>query len=124
MSTDNKKKKAATCAQVIIHDDIVKRVQENMPQEDNLYDLAELFKVFGDSTRIKIIWALFQSEMCVCDIAYLLNMTQSAISHQLRVLKAAKLVRNRRSGKTVYYSLADSHIKQIFEMGMEHIAEG
>ncbi len=124
MSIDDRKKKTETCAQVIIHDEIVKKVHANMPEEDNLYDLAELFKVFGDSTRIKIIWALFESEMCVCDIAYLLNMTQSAISHQLRVLKASKLVRNRRSGKTVYYSLADSHIKQIFEMGMEHIAEG
>jgi DNA-binding transcriptional ArsR family regulator len=124
MSTDNKKKKAATCGQMIIHDDIIKKVQDDMPQEDNLYDLAELFKVFGDTTRIKIIWALFQSEMCVCDIAFLLNMTQSAISHQLRVLKASKLVRNRRAGKTVFYSLADDHIKKIFEMGMEHITEG
>ena len=124
MSTDNKKKKAATCGQMIIHDDIIKKVQDDMPQEDNLYDLAELFKVFGDTTRIKIIWALFQSEMCVCDIAFLLNMTQSAISHQLRVLKASKLVRNRRAGKTVLYSLADDHIKKIFEMGMEHITEG
>ncbi|NLP14211.1 MAG: helix-turn-helix transcriptional regulator [Clostridium sp.] len=109
---------------MIIHDDIIKKVQDDMPQEDNLYDLAELFKVFGDTTRIKIIWALFQSEMCVCDIAFLLNMTQSAISHQLRVLKASKLVRNRRAGKTVFYSLADDHIKKIFEMGMEHITEG
>ncbi|NLX63808.1 MAG: winged helix-turn-helix transcriptional regulator [Clostridiaceae bacterium] len=120
---NNKKKKAETCGQICIHDDIVEKVQQNMPEENNLYDLAELFKVFGDSTRIKIIWALFESEMCVCDIAYLLNMTQSAISHQLRVLKASKLVRSRRSGKTIYYSLADSHIKQIFELGMEHITE-
>lgn len=120
---DDRKKKAATCSQLIIHDDIVKNVEENMPEEANLYDLAELFKVFGDSTRIKIIWALFESEMCVCDIAYLLNMTQSAISHQLRVLKAARLVRYRKSGKTVFYSLDDSHIKQIFELGMEHIKE-
>ncbi len=123
MSMNNKKKKAETCGQICIHDDIVEKVQQNMPEENNLYDLAELFKVFGDSTRIKIIWALFESEMCVCDIAYLLNMTQSAISHQLRVLKASKLVRSRRSGKTIYYSLADSHIKQIFELGMEHITE-
>ena len=123
MSTDNKKKKAATCAQVIIHDDIVKRVQENMPQEDNLYDLAELFKVFGDSTRIKIIWALFQSEMCVCDIAYLLNMTQSAISHQLKILKQNKLVKNRREGKSIFYSLADDHVRSIIAQGREHIEE-
>ncbi len=120
---EEKKKKAITCGQLIIHDDIIKKVEENMPKEDDLYDLAELFKVFGDSTRIKIIWALFESEMCVCDIAYLLNMTQSAISHQLRVLKAARLVRYRRSGKTVFYSLDDNHIKQIFEMGIEHIKE-
>jgi DNA-binding transcriptional ArsR family regulator len=120
---EDKKEKALTCGQLIIHDEIVKKVQENMPQEDNLYDLAELFKVFGDSTRIKIIWALFESEMCVCDIAYLLNMTQSAISHQLRVLKAARLVRYRKSGKVVYYSLDDSHINQIFKLGMEHILE-
>lgn len=124
MSIDNKKKQAVTCKQVIIHDEIVKRVHDNMPEEDNLYDLAELFKVFGDSTRIKIIWALFESEMCVCDIAYLLNMTQSAISHQLRVLKSSRLVRYRKSGKSVYYSLDDSHIKQIFEIGMKHIMEG
>ena len=102
----------------------MERVQKKMPDENKLYDLAELFKVFGDSTRIKIIWALFESEMCVCDIAYLLNMTQSAISHQLRVLKAARLVRYRREGKTIYYSLDDSHVQQIFEMGMEHILEG
>ncbi len=117
------KKKAISCSQLMIHEDIVKSVEENMPEENKLYDLAELFKVFGDTTRIKIIWALFESEMCVCDIAYVLNMTQSAISHQLRVLKAARLVRYRKSGKTVYYSLDDSHIKQIFGMGMEHISE-
>lgn len=121
MSTSNNQ--APSCGLLCIHDDIVKRVQEKMPEEDNLYDLAELFKVFGDSTRIKIIWALFESEMCVCDIAYLLNMTQSAISHQLRVLKTARLVRHRKSGKTVYYSLNDEHIQQIFELGMEHIRE-
>lgn len=120
---EDKKKKAITCGQLIIHDDIVKKVEKKMPEEDNLYDLAELFKVFGDSTRIKIIWALFESEMCVCDLAYLLNMTQSAISHQLRVLKAARLVRYRKSGKVVYYSLDDSHINQIFALGMEHIRE-
>ncbi|MGI6123235.1 MAG: ArsR/SmtB family transcription factor [Acetivibrionales bacterium] len=124
MGTEKKKKHAVTCGQLVIHDDIVNKIKDNMPEEDNLYDLAELFKVFGDSTRIKIIWALFESEMCVCDIAYLLNMTQSAISHQLRVLKSARLVRYRKSGKTVYYSLDDSHVKQIFEMGMEHILEG
>jgi len=94
-----------------------------MPQEETLYDLAELFKVFGDSTRIKILWALDESEMCVCDIAFLLNMTQSAISHQLRVLKQAGLVKSRREGKTVFYSLEDEHVKQIFDQGLIHISE-
>jgi len=94
-----------------------------MPQEETLYDLAELFKVFGDSTRIRILWALDEAEMCVCDISVLLNMTQSAISHQLRVLKQAKLVKNRKEGKVVYYSLDDEHVKQIFDQGLTHINE-
>jgi DNA-binding transcriptional ArsR family regulator len=94
-----------------------------MPEEEILYDLAELFKVFGDSTRIKILWALDEDEMCVCDIAYLLNMTQSAISHQLRVLKQAHLVKSRREGKVVYYSLADEHVKLILDQGLIHITE-
>lgn len=94
-----------------------------MPQEETLYDLAELFKVFGDSTRIKILWALDEAEMCVCDIAVLLNMTQSAISHQLRVLRQNKLVKNRKEGKVVYYSLDDEHVKQIYEQGLIHINE-
>lgn len=110
------------CCQVV-HEDVVNKAKARMPQEDNLYDLAELFKVFGDTTRIKIIWALFESEMCVCDIACLLGMTQSAISHQLRVLKTARLVRYRKSGKTVYYSLNDEHVQKIFDMGMQHILE-
>ena len=93
------------------------------PQEETLYDLAELFKVFGDSTRIKILWALDEAEMCVCDIAFLLNMTQSAISHQLRVLKQAELVKSRREGKIVFYSLEDEHVKQIFDQGLIHILE-
>lgn len=107
----------------VIHNDIVAKVKENMPEENSLYDLAELFKVFGDSTRVRILWALDSSEMCVCDIAYLLNMTQSAISHQLRVLKQAKLVKNRRDGKIVYYSLADDHVRTIFDQGLSHINE-
>ncbi len=94
-----------------------------MPAVDDLYDLSELFRVFGDSTRIRILYALFESEMCVCDIARLLNMTQSAISHQLRLLKESKLVRNRRDGKTVYYSLADDHIRTVLNQGMDHILE-
>ena len=107
----------------VIHEDVVNKVREDMPVEENLYDLAELFKVFGDTTRIKILYALFASEMCVCDIAFLLNMTQSAISHQLRVLKQARLIKYRKDGKVVYYSLDDEHIKQIFDQGLIHISE-
>ena len=94
-----------------------------MPEEETLFDLAELFKVFGDSTRIRILYLLFESEMCVCDIAQLLGMTQSAISHQLQVLKKSKLVKYRRQGKTVFYSLADAHVRAIIGQGMEHISE-
>ncbi len=108
----------------IIHDDIISKVREQTPPEETLYDLAELFKVFGDSTRVRILSALFVSEMCVCDIAKLLGMTQSAISHQLRILKQARLVKNRKDGKTVYYSLDDEHIKNIFDQGLEHLREG
>lgn len=108
----------------VIHEDVVNQVKGQMPQEESLYELAELFKVFGDTTRIKILWALDASEMCVCDIAVLLNMTQSAISHQLRVLKQAKLVRSRKDGKIVYYSLDDEHVRQIFDQGLIHISEG
>lgn len=107
----------------VIHEDIVNAVKGKMPSEENLYDLAELFKVFGDTTRIKILWALAESEMCVCDIAVLLNMTQSAISHQLRVLKQTRLVKNRKDGKVVFYSLDDAHVKQIFDQGLIHINE-
>ena len=107
----------------VIHEDVVNKVQNSMAEEDHLYDLAEVFKVFGDSTRIRILEALSKSEMCVCDIAFLLNMTQSAISHQLRVLKQARLVKNRRDGKIVNYSLDDDHIEKILNMGLEHIRE-
>lgn len=107
----------------VIHEDIVNQVRDKMPQEESLYDLAELFKVFGDSTRIRILWALHEAEMCVCDIAVLLNMTQSAISHQLRVLKQANLVKNRKEGKVVYYSLVDDHVREIFDQGLIHINE-
>ncbi len=112
-----------SCDCNVIHEEIVTRVREKMPQEEMLYDLAELFKVFGDSTRTKIIWALFEEEMCVCDIAFLLNMTQSAISHQLRVLKQARLVKPRREGKNIFYSLDDEHIGEILNQGMSHINE-
>ncbi|AOR22513.1 ArsR/SmtB family transcription factor [Clostridium taeniosporum] len=111
------------CKCNIIHEDIVMKVKDLLPQEEILYDLAELFKVFGDSTRIKIICALFESELCVCDMAALLGMTQSAISHQLRTLKSARLVKFRREGKVIYYSLDDEHIKHIFDEGFKHITE-
>ena len=111
------------CDCSVIHEEIVNTVKAKMPLEEDLYDLAELFKVFGDSTRIKILWALVEAEMCVCDIAVLLNMTQSSISHQLRVLKQARLVKNRKEGKIVFYSLEDEHIKQIFDQGLIHINE-
>ena len=112
-----------TCACTTIHEDIILRIKANMLEDTKLYDLAELFKVFGDTTRIKILYALFNSEMCVCDIAALLGMTSSAISHQLRVLKQARLVKYRKDGKIVYYSLDDEHIKQIFDQGLSHIDE-
>ena len=102
---------------------LCERVLKDMPDEESLYDLAELFKVFGDTTRIRILYVLFEAEMCVCDIAEVLNMTQSAISHQLRVLKQARLVRNRREGKQIYYSLADDHVRTIIGQGMDHISE-
>lgn len=111
------------CEETYVHEDIVTKVQGQLPPDEKLYDLAELFKIFGDSTRIKILYALFESEMCVCDIAKLLNLTQSAISHQLRTLKAGKLVKARREGKTVYYSLDDEHVRSIIDQGMEHVEE-
>lgn len=111
------------CSVVQIHDEIVSRVNEDLPDEELLYDLAELYKIFGDSTRIKILYVLFESEMCVCDIATLLNMSMSAISHQLRVLKQAQLIKFRRDGRTVFYSLADDHVRTILEQGMDHICE-
>ena len=101
----------------------MERIQADMPDEEMLYDLAELYKVFGDSTRIKILYALFEAELCVFDIARLLGMTQSAISHQLRVLKQSKLVKFRRDGKTIFYSLADDHVRTIIGMGIEHLCE-
>ena len=111
------------CEFMHAHDEIVERVRKEMPGEDTLYDLTELFRIFGDSTRIRILYVLFEAEMCVCDIAALLGMTQSAISHQLRALKNARLVTSRRDGKTVFYSLADDHVKTIIDQGLEHILE-
>ena len=106
-----------------IHEDLLKIVNDTMPEETELYDLAELFKVFGDSTRIRILFVLFEAEVCVCDLAKVLNMTQSAISHQLRILKANKLVNSRREGKSELYSLADGHVRTIIAQGREHIEE-
>ena len=106
-----------------VHSDVIDKVNETMPEEEILYDLAELFKIFGDSTRIKILYVLFESEMCVFDISQLLNMSMSAISHQLRILKQAQLVKFRREGKTVFYSLADDHVRTILGNGMDHICE-
>ena len=111
------------CDFIHVHEDIVNRVTKVMPDEDQLMDLAEFFKIFGDSTRIKILYVLSQAEMCVCDIATLLQMGQSAISHQLRVRKQMRLVKFRRDGRTVFYSLADGHIQTILAQGMEHIQE-
>ena len=118
-----KNNKIESCSYNVIHDDVITKVKDNLPPDETLYDLAELFKVFGDTTRIKILYALFASEMCVCDIADLLGMTHSAISHQLRVLKNARLVKFRKEGKVVYYSLDDNHISQIFDCGLAHIQE-
>ena len=100
-----------------VHEELLKIVNETMPEETELYDLAELFKVFGDSTRIRILFVLFEAEVCVCDLAKVLNMTQSAISHQLRILKQNKLVNSRREGKSVFYSLADGHVRTIIAQG-------
>lgn len=106
-----------------VHENLVHQIEDGMPSEEMMQDLAEFYKVFGDVTRIKILCILFQSELCVCDLAEVTGMTQSAISHQLRVLKQMKLVKNRREGKIVYYSLADGHIQSILNQGMEHIVE-
>ena len=112
-----------TCQEEELHPEAIHRVREKLPQDEVLYDLAELFKIFGDSTRVKILYALLEAELCVCDIADLLGLTQSAISHQLRVLRSSKLVKFRRDGKTLYYSLADDHVCRILSQGMEHICE-
>lgn len=112
---------ACECHQV--HDELVSMVKAEMPEEETLYDLAELFKVFGDSTRMKILFVLFESEVCVCDLAETLSMTDSAVSHQLKILKQAHLVKARRDGKQVFYSLADDHVRIIIDQGMNHINE-
>lgn len=111
------------CDSKVVHGEVIESVKEKLPKDEILYDLAEVFKVFGDSTRIKILCSLFESEMCVCDIGEMIGVSQSAVSHQLRVLKQARLVKFRREGKSVYYSLADDHVKHIFNEGLNHVLE-
>lgn len=117
------KKEDGCCEGFCLHQDLLQIVQEKLPDEEELYDLAELFKVFGDSTRIRILFVLFEAEVCVCDLGEALRLTSSAVSHQLRILKQAKLVKSRREGKTVFYSLADDHVRSIIAQGKEHIEE-
>ena len=116
-------KEPVCCETVEVHEDLLRIVEKTMPEETELYDLAELFKVFGDSTRIRILFVLSSAEVCVCDLARVLNMTQSAISHQLRILKQNKLVKSRREGKSIFYSLADGHVSTIIAQGRDHIEE-
>lgn len=120
---DMSENKLESCDSLEVHEELIKIVNETMPEETELYDLAELFKVFGDSTRIRILFVLFEAEVCVCDLAQVLGMTQSAISHQLKILKQNKLVKNRRDGKSIFYSLADEHVRSIIAQGREHIEE-
>ncbi|MGI6157411.1 MAG: ArsR/SmtB family transcription factor [Saccharofermentanales bacterium] len=110
------------CDVPMIHEDAVKATMASMPDDSLLFDLADFFKVFGDSTRVRILYALHHNELCVCDLSAVLDMSQSAVSHQLRVLKAARLVRNRRDGKVVYYALDDDHVKALLDVGREHLA--
>ena len=112
-----------TCITKGIHEDIIRAVDQKMPDPVVLYELADLFKLFGDSTRIGILWALSESEMCVCDLCALLKMKQPAVSHQLKNLKQSRVVKSRRDGKIVYYSLDDEHIRRLLNMGMEHVRE-
>ncbi|MCD7954316.1 MAG: metalloregulator ArsR/SmtB family transcription factor [Lachnospiraceae bacterium] len=123
MTENEKSKDCCGCDEFEVHENLLKIVNETLPDETTLYDLAELFKVFGDSTRIRILYVLFEAEVCVCDLASALNMNQSAISHQLRILKANRLVKSRREGKSVFYSLADDHVRTILAQGEEHLSE-
>ena len=121
MSENHQVEKSNTAT--VVHEEVFTMVMDKMPKDEILYDLADFFKVFGDSTRIKILYALFSSEMCVQDLVELLNMNQSAISHQLRILKQAGLVKYRKDGKYVFYSLDDEHVTQIVAQGMAHLSE-
>lgn len=120
---ENSRKTADICTERIIHRRILEAVQAAMPESADLYDLADFFKIFGDRTRIAILWALSESEMCVCDLCALLDMKQSAVSHQLKLLKQSRIVRYRREGKVVYYALDDDHIRRVLNLGMQHIQE-
>lgn len=116
-------KNAELCGEKDVHPALLADVRGKMPDDEKVFDLAELFKVFGDSTRMKILFVLFEAEVCTCDLAEILNMTASAVSHQLNVLKRTKLVKCRREGKAVFYSLADEHVRAIISMAVEHIEE-
>ncbi|NLL13474.1 MAG: winged helix-turn-helix transcriptional regulator [Fibrobacter sp.] len=111
------------CSCTIIHEDVINNVREQLPSSEAILELADFFKILADSTRIRILSALSHAEMCVCDISALLNMTQSAVSHQLRLLKQSRLVKNRKNGKIVYYSLDDKHIKDVLSVGFDHLGE-
>ena len=113
-----------TCGFLHVHEELAEKVQSELPEMEKLLRLADLFKVFGDGTRVRILFVLLKVEVCVCDIARLLGMTQSAVSHQLRILKQAQLIRARRDGKTIFYSLADDHVATLLKQGMEHVLEG
>ena len=123
MEHEREEKGAECCESTEVHGELLRIVSESMIDEIELYNLAELFKVFGDSTRIRILFVLFETEVCVCDLAQALNMTQSAISHQLKILKQNRLVKSRREGKSVFYSLADGHVRTIIQQGRDHIEE-
>jgi ArsR family transcriptional regulator len=111
------------CSFLCVHEDVVTQVRQHLPEEESLLHLADLFQVFGDGTRVRILFVLLEAEVCVCDLATLLGMTQSAVSHQLRILKQAQLIKARRDGKIVYYSLADDHVATLLKQGMEHVCE-
>ncbi len=117
------KKKDELCECEIIHEDIVKSVRSTFPKDEIIFDLADFYKIFGDTTRVKILFALDKSELCVCDISALLGMSVSAVSHQLKILRDSNLVKTKREGKVIFYSLSDDHVKSILECGFEHISE-
>ena len=120
---DNKKRSFPICECDEVHSDAVEKRRVEMPEEETLYDLADFFKIFGDSTRMSILFAIDGEPLCVCDIAELLGMTKSAVSHQLKILRQSDLVKYRKSGKNVFYSLADDHVRDIIEKALEHVKE-